>query len=119
MKSILVSSLLSFAFLIPTYAKASSTSHSPTKQQWLLQVINDVNSHWKQPATHLPGAHCLVTIFQNREGDIQAEQISSCTGGKVFIFSVEKAIIDSAPFPMAPNPNDFQKKLVMNFRPSK
>lgn len=97
--------------------RASAVRSSAAAQQYLAQIRARVERAWNRPASARPGLACQVRITQTQSGEVVKAEVLSCNGDQTVRESIETAVYNASPLPVAPDPALFERNLVLNFRP--
>ncbi|MCC7463290.1 MAG: cell envelope integrity protein TolA [Gammaproteobacteria bacterium] len=73
---------------------------------------------WIRPATARVGIHCQVRVTQVPGGEVVGVQLGRCNGDAAVRESIEAAVYRASPLPQPPNPDLFDRNLVVTFAPN-
>ncbi len=85
--------------------------------RWVQALTSKIQNIWKIPIGYKTGQSCEVTVKQDPAGYILSFHVGRCTGDELFRRSVETAIVQSSPLPLAPSPAVFHSTLTFIFKP--
>jgi colicin import membrane protein len=76
-----------------------------------------INRTWIRPATARAGINCEVRVTQVPGGEVVGVKVTRCNGDAAVRESIEAAVYRASPLPLPPNPDLFDRNLVVNFTP--
>ncbi len=97
--------------------RVAAVRSSAAAQQYLAQIRARVERAWNRPASARTGLACQVRINQLPSGEVVKAEVLACNGDQVVRESIETAVYNASPLPIAPDPALFERILVLNFRP--
>jgi colicin import membrane protein len=77
-----------------------------------------INRAWIRPATARAGIHCDVRVTQVPGGEVVGVQVTRCNGDAAVRESIEAAVYRASPLPEPPDPDLFDRNLVVTFAPN-
>ena len=89
------------------------------REQYIMDIAQDVENNWLRPATNVEGQSCDVIVTQAMSGDVIDVRLQSCSSSSdnAFKRSVERAVRTASPLPKAPNPDVFEREIYFTFKP--
>ena len=77
-----------------------------------------INRAWIRPATARAGIQCEVRVTQVPGGEVVGVQVTRCNGDAAVRESIEAAVYRASPLPQPPDPDLFDRNLVVTFAPN-
>lgn len=77
-----------------------------------------INRAWIRPATARSGINCEVRVTQVPGGEVVGVQLTRCNGDAAVRESIEAAVYRASPLPQPPNPDLFDRNLLVTFAPN-
>jgi colicin import membrane protein len=77
-----------------------------------------INRAWIRPATARTGIQCEVRVTQVPGGEVVGVQVTRCNGDAAVRESIEAAVYRASPLPEPPDPDLFDRNLVVTFAPN-
>ena len=87
------------------------------RQQYIMQITQQVNNSWLRPVNTTAGQSCEVIVRQTMSGDVIDVQLQACTSDDAFKRSVERAVRKASPLPLPPDPELFDREIHFKFNP--
>ena len=92
---------------------------------WVESIITKINSYWRYSGARSDW-FCYVFITQDRNGNVNTVDVDNCgdsimnidTNPKLNSFknSIEKAVYNASPFPLALSEDAFSEQIIFEFR---
>ena len=95
---------------------AASGSAKQAEYKALIEVR--INRAWIRPATARAGIQCEVRVTQVPGGEVVGVQVTRCNGDAAVRESIEAAVYRASPLPQPPDPDLFDRNLVVTFAPN-
>jgi colicin import membrane protein len=97
--------------------QASTARAGPAREAWLAQIQAKITRAWIRPPTARPGIECVLDVTQVPGGEVTEVSVGQCNGDQAVRESIEVAVYRASPLPAPPDPADFDRHLIINFKP--
>jgi len=101
-----------------TEERVNAARGSAQQAQYKALIEARINRAWIRPATARVGIDCEVRVTQVPGGEVVGVQVARCNGDAAVRESIEAAVYRASPLPLPPNPDLFDRNLVVNFTPN-
>jgi colicin import membrane protein len=101
-----------------TEERVNAARGSAQQAEYKALIEARINRAWIRPATARAGIDCEVRVTQVPGGEVVGVQVARCNGDAAVRESIEAAVYRASPLPLPPNPDLFDRNLVVNFTPN-
>jgi len=101
-----------------TEERVNAARGSAQQAEYKALIEARINRSWIRPATARAGIDCEVRVTQVPGGEVVGVQVTKCNGDAAVRESIEAAVYRASPLPLPPNPDLFDRNLVVNFTPN-
>ncbi len=101
-----------------TEERVNAARGSAQQAEYKALIEARINRAWIRPATARAGIDCEVRVTQVPGGEVVGVQVTKCNGDAAVRESIEAAVYRASPLPLPPNPDLFDRNLVVNFTPN-
>jgi colicin import membrane protein len=92
-------------------------SEAQSSDRYSRAVIERIVMHWTRPSSARLGLECVINVTQGPSGLVIDVRVAPCNGDEATVRSIVKAVLASSPLPIPDDPAQFQRNLVLTFRP--
>jgi colicin import membrane protein len=100
-----------------TEERVNAARGSAQQAEYKALIEARINRAWIRPATAHAGINCEVRVTQVPGGEVVGVQVTRCNGDAAVRESIEAAVYRASPLPQPPNPDLFDRNLVVTFAP--
>lgn len=101
-----------------TEERVNAARGSAQQAEYKALIEARINRAWIRPATARVGIDCEVRVTQVPGGEVVGVRVARCNGDAAVRESIEAAVYRASPLPLPPNPDLFDRNLVVNFTPN-
>jgi len=103
---------------LATEERTNAARGSAQQAEYKALIEARINRAWIRPTTARAGIDCEVRVTQVPGGEVVGVQVTKCNGDAAVRESIEAAVYRASPLPLPPNPDLFDRNLVVNFTPN-
>ena len=83
---------------------------------WRIAIKSRIERVWLQPPA-VRTAPCEVVVEQNEKGEVLSAKVQGCRASRTWQESLRNAVLKASPLPRPPDPELFDRLLVITFHP--
>ena len=84
---------------------------------WTQEIEGRIQDAWIRPSSAKRGIDCILDVTQEQDGTVTNVTIGRCNGDGAVKESIEAAVYRASPLPAPPDPDLFQRQLIIEFKP--
>ena len=97
----------------------AAASSGPALASWQAKLTASINRAGCDRRPRAAGIQCMLYVTQEPGGVVTQVKIGECNGDQAVRESIEAAVYRASPLPPPPDPALFDRKLKINFNPTK